>query len=332
MLPTLFTPSLMVIQGLEPEQVGLWRLGIGLAELARATLMLLIGLPALLALSGWLRNAIGKRYSPQQGLIAGKAIFYPGVVLLGILVLSELGFGLTPLLGAAGIVGIAIGFASQTSVSNVISGLFLIAERPFQIDDIIQVGDTVGRVLSIDTLSVKLRTFDNRYVRIPNETIVKSQVTTITRFPIRRLDLNVGVSYREDVALVRRVLLDVARKNPRALMEPAPAVFFDGYGDSALEFRLGVWATRERFIDLKNSLFEEVKTRFDAEGIEIPFPHRTLYAGEGSEPFPVRIVADGAISGDHLPRPSEDPGDQDPRADQDPKADREPRTSGEEAV
>ena len=328
MFPNLVAPSLLAIQVLDLEQVGPWRLGIGLGQLVRAVLMLLLGVPALLALSGWLRNAIGKRYSAQQGLIAGKAIFYPGVVLLGISILSELGFGLTPLLGAAGIVGIAIGFASQTSVSNVISGLFLIAERPFQIDDIIQVGDTVGRVLSIDTLSVKLRTFDNRYVRIPNETIVKSQVTTITRFPIRRLDLNVGVSYREDVALVRRVLLDVARKNPRALMEPAPAVFFDGYGDSALEFRLGVWATRERFIDLKNSMLEEVKARFDEEGIEIAFPHRTLHAGEGSEPFPVRIVPEGSAPGsvpdDHPARPSGEP------EDHDPMADHEPRKSGEE--
>jgi len=326
MSPPTFMPPLLVIQILDPEQIGLWRLGIGLGELVRAALMLLIGLPALLAFSGWLRNAIGKRYSAQQGLVAGKAIFYPGVVLLGISILAELGFGLTPLLGAAGIVGIAIGFASQTSVSNVISGLFLIAERPFKIDDVIQVGDTVGRVLSIDTLSVKLRTFDNRFVRIPNETIVKSQVTTITRFPIRRLDLNVGVSYREDIALVRRVLLDVAQKNPRALMEPAPAVFFDGYGDSALEFRLGVWATRERFIDLKNSLLEEVKTRFDAEGIEIPFPHRTLYAGQGSEPFPVRIVPEGTLPDSPSPRPSDE------LADQDPSTDHQPRTSGEEVV
>jgi small-conductance mechanosensitive channel len=160
--------------------------------LFRALLLVFVGVPALLAVARWLRAWVGKKYSPQQGMVAAKVLLYPGLLLILISVLHQLQFSLAPLLGAAGIVGIAVGFASQTSVSNVISGFFLIAEKPFEVDDMIQVGDTVGRVLSIDTLSVKLRTFDNRFVRIPNETIVKSQVTTITRFPIRRLDLNVG--------------------------------------------------------------------------------------------------------------------------------------------
>jgi len=273
--------------------VGLWPEGLTWDAL-RALLvvggMALLGIPLLFGFSRWTRNAVGRRYSPQQGLIAGKLIFYPGMALLLVTILSELGLSFTPLLGAAGIAGIAIGFASQTSISNVISGFFLIAERPFEVDDVVQVGDTVGRVLSIDTLSVKLRTFDNRFVRIPNETIVKSQVTTITRFPIRRLDVKVGVAYKEDVARVRKVILDVVRKNPRALMEPPPAVFFDGYGDSALDLRMAVWASRENFIELKNSLLEDIKVRFDAEGIEIPFPHRTLYVGMETDPFPVRWV------------------------------------------
>lgn len=260
----------------------------------RAILLVFVGIPALMAAGRWLRVWVGERYSPQQGMVAGKLLFYSGLLLILFTVLHQLQFSLTPLLGAAGIFGIALGFASQTSVSNIISGLFLIAERPFEVDDLIQVGDTLGRVLSIDTLSVKLRTFDNRFVRIPNETIVKSQVITITRFPIRRVDLDVGVAYKENVERVREVLLDVVTRNPRALMEPEPMVFFDGYGDSALMLRLAVWATRDNFIVLKNSLLEEIKARFDEEGIEIPFPHRTVYTGLASEPFPVRMVGDEA--------------------------------------
>ncbi len=267
--------------------------------LFRALLLVFVGVPALLGFSRWFRGWVGKKYTPQQGMVAAKAVFYTGILLILISVLHQLEFSLAPLLGAAGIVGIAVGFASQTSVSNVISGFFLIGERPFEVDDVVQVGDTVGRVLSIDTLSVKLRTFDNRFVRIPNETIVKSQVTTITRFPIRRLDLNVGVAYKEDVARVRELLLEVVERNPRALMEPAAAVFFDGYGDSALELRLAVWATRENFITLKNSLLEQIKNRFDQEGVEIPFPHRTLYAGVVTDPFPVRVVAEPPAPDSH---------------------------------
>ena len=269
----------------------------------QAVALALMGVPLIFVLSRWTRAGVAKRYSPQQGLIAGKVVFYPGLIILAVTVLHQLDFSLTPLLGAAGIVGIALGFASQTSVSNIISGFFLIAEKPFEVDDIVQVGGTLGRVLSIDTLSVKLRTFDNRFVRIPNETIIKTEVTNITRFPIRRLDLEVGVAYKEDIATVREVLLDVVAKNPKALMEPAPMVMFDAYGDSALELKLRVWATKENIIPLKNALLEEVKVAFDQRGIEIPFPHRSLYTGEATDPFPVRIVSDDleALAGGGVP-------------------------------
>ncbi len=287
---------------------GLSRIDLG--ALLRAALWLFVGIPVLMAAVRWVKRWVTSQYSAQQALLVGKLVLYPGVVLILVMTLSELGFQLAPLLGAAGILGIAVGFASQTSVSNVISGFFLIGERPFQVDDVIQVGDTVGRVLSIDTLSVKLRTFDNRFIRIPNETIVKSQVTTVTRFPIRRLDVNVGVAYKEDIPRCREVLLDVARANPRALMEPEPTVFFDGYGDSSLDLRLAVWTMRENFFTLKNTILEEIKARFDAEGIEIPFPHRSLYAGEASDPFPIRIVPPEADAGSG----KADPGDAEARS------------------
>jgi small-conductance mechanosensitive channel len=304
----------------------------GTGAFVRAGLLLFLGVPVLMGAARWTRARVAARYTPQQGMVASKALLYSGLLLILVSVLHQLEFSLTPLLGAAGIVGIAVGFASQTSVSNVISGFFLIGERPFEVDDLIQVGDTVGRVISIDTLSVKLRTFDNRFVRIPNETIVKSQVTTITRFPVRRLDLNVGVAYKEDVGRVRTILLDVATRNPKALMEPAPAVLFDAYGDSALELRLTVWATRDQFIALKNSLLEEIKARFDQEGVEIPFPHRTFYTGAESPPLPIRIVPDdgsvperetapGDAAGEAEEHPAERPSDQEGDRESDPASD-----------
>jgi small-conductance mechanosensitive channel len=275
--------------------------------LVRAGAWLFIGIPVILAASRWVRAMVGKRYSLQQGLVAGKLVLYPGLLLILVTTLHELQFSLTPLLGAAGIVGIAVGFASQTSVSNVISGFFLIAEKSFEVDDVIQVGTTTGRILSIDTLSVKLRTFDNRYIRIPNETLVKSEVVNITRFPIRRLDLNVGVAYKEDIPRVRKLLLEVARDNPRSLMEPEPVVFFDAYGDSSLDLRLTIWATRENFFPLKTSMLERIKARFDAEGIEIPFPHLSLYAGEATGAFPLRLAPEPESTDDPVEEGAEGP-------------------------
>jgi len=103
------------------------------------------------------------------------------------------------LLGAAGILTVAPGFASQTSASNLVSGLFMIAEHPFGVGDTIRLGSIAGEVPSIDLLSVNLRTPDNLYVRIPNETMIKSEITNLTRFPIRRLDLEIGVAYKENL-------------------------------------------------------------------------------------------------------------------------------------
>ena len=290
----MFVPALLVQADSVSETGGLARLTeLGAVPLAKAATLLLIGLPLIYVLSRVARRIVGEHFTPQRGLVAAKVVFYPGVLLIATSVMNELGFSLAPLLGAAGILGIALGFASQTSVSNVISGFFLIGESPFVVDDVIQVGDTIGRVLSIDTLSVKLRTFDNKYVRIPNESLIKSQVTNLTRFPIRRLDVNVGVAYREDVKRAREVMLETADRNPIALMDPEPQVIFDGFADSSVNLKFAVWVAREDFLALRNTLPEEIKTRFDEEGIEIPFPHRSLYAGSNTEPFPVRIVEPG---------------------------------------
>ena len=258
--------------------------------LVRAALLVFVGIPVAWGLSRWSRAQVSSRYNPQKGLIAGKVIFWPLALIIAVSVLRELGFSLAPLLGAAGILGIAIGFASQTSVSNVISGFFLLGEEPFQVGDVIQVGDMTGVVLTIDMLSVKVRTFDNKMVRIPNETLVKSQFTNVTYFPIRRIDVPVGVAYREDIGRVRQVLLDVAKNNPNVLMEPEPVVIFQGYGASSIDFTFAVWVQRESFMAVKNQIAEDVKKRLDAEGIEIPFPHVSVYTGSTTEPFPVRIL------------------------------------------
>lgn len=260
-----------------------------LLMMAKVALILLIGIPLIFLFRRWIRNTISKHYSAHYGMLSGKIVFNLGAVLIVITVMHQLGLGLAPLLGAAGIVGIALGVASQTSVSNIISGFFMIAEQSFVVGDVITVGDTTGVVLSIDTLSVKLRTFDNKYVRIPNESIIKSQVTNITRFPIRRIDLAISVAYKEDLSRVKTVLLDIARKNPDALQEPEPLIIFKGFGSSSIDFQFSVWATKEDWLAVKNGLYEEVKRRFDEEKIEIPFPHLSLYKGEATKPFPVEM-------------------------------------------
>ncbi len=270
----------------------------------RALVILAVGWPLIRLAESLARRSAQKRFTPQSLMLLTKGVRYGLGIILTVTLLNELGFNLTAIIGAAGIAGVAIGFAAQTSLSNLISGIFLIAEKPFEIGDAVQVGDTVGLVHSIDLMSIKLRTFDNRYIRLPNASLINNQLTNITRFPIRRLDLDIGVAYKEDLKHVLAVLKDVADRNPFCLDEPEPVIVFKGFGKSSLDFMLGVWFEKNDMLKLKNSILLEIKRRFDEEGIEIPFPHVSLYAGSASDPFPVRIVGgeNQATAVDNEPR------------------------------
>jgi small-conductance mechanosensitive channel len=274
-------------------------LNLGLERYFTAERLLTVLQALIILVAGWViaravgavaGKAVGRRATPQGAMLARRIVFYSVLGLAVMAALNQLGFHLGVLLGAAGILTVAIGFASQTSASNLISGLFLIAERPFVVGDVIKVGGTTGEVLSIDLLSVKLRTFDNLYVRVPNETIIKSEITNLTHFPIRRFDMQIGVAYKEDLEKVKSVLFEVADRNPLCLTEPAPLFIFKAYGESALEMQFSVWAQRQQWLEMRNQMHVDIKAAFAAHGIEIPFPHRTLYAGSETDPFPVRVL------------------------------------------
>lgn len=258
--------------------------------LIKVALIIVITLPVLFGIRKWANHFFSKKYAPHYGMLAGKLFFYTGLVIVVVTVMDQLGISLAPLLAGAGIIGVALGFASQTSVSNIISGLFLIAEQPFKVEDVISVGNTIGIVMAIDALSVKIRTFDNKFVRIPNETIIKNEVTNLTRFPIRRYDAKISVAYKEDIGRVRDILLDVAEKNQYSLSEPKPQIIFDTFGSSSIDLDFRIWAPVSDWLSVKNTIQEEVKQRFDEEGIEIPFPHVSLYAGSASKPLEIEIV------------------------------------------
>lgn len=258
-----------------------------LFALSKAVLIFIIGfIVARLASKAVLKIAENKMTAHGK-LFLKRSVFYGILALVTVSALDNIGLDLSILLGAAGIFTVALGFASQTSASNLISGLFLMIERPFSITDVIRVNDVTGEVISIDLLSVKLRTFDNLFVRIPNESMIKSAVTTLTKYPIRRADLIIGIAYKEDIEKVREILLDIASKNLICLEEPAPVFILTGFGSSSIDIQFSVWARRENFLKLKNSMYIEIKNAFDQQGIEIPFPHVSLYAGSATTPFPI---------------------------------------------
>ena len=266
--------------------------GVGWVVL-RTAIIIVLGVSVAKLLGSVVGRLTTKRTSQHKAIIFRRLAYYGVMVLVFLAVLRSVGVKLTVLLGAAGILTVALGFAAQTSASNIISGLFLLGERPFEVGDVIKVGERVGQVLSVDMLSVKLRTFDNLFVRIPNETLLKTELVNMTRHPIRRLDMPIGVAYKEDATKVKKVLMEVADSHPLVLDEPKPTFLFLGFGESSLNLQFSVWVSREKYWEVMAPIKQKVKDAIQEAGIEIPFPHRTLYAGSVTDPFPVRVMPPG---------------------------------------
>lgn len=233
---------------------------------------LVLGWVAAGVLRRWIER-LGHRMGPARSVLISRGIAYAAYIALVLFVLWAVGLPVQGLLGwvagAAGIAGVALGFASQTSAANIISGLFLLGERPFEEGDIIEVNGVSGEVLAVDLLSVKLRTFDNTYVRVPNETVMKTTIVNLSRFPIRRMELLVRVRPGTDLGHLREVVERVAANQRRVLNEPPPNVLFSNVIDGAVEVKIVAWAAREVFFDAKARFSVEVVAALGRSGVEV---------------------------------------------------------------
>lgn len=256
----------------------------------RAALLIIIGFFVARILSTSLARAFRKRLRRQQMMLLRRFTFYFVLILFIATAIQELGFNLGTLLGATGILTVAIGIASQTSISNIVSGVFIIGEKPFEIGDIIKINEIEGEVMAIDLLSVKVRTYDNMMVRIPNEMLVKSAITNISYFPNRRVDLLFSVAYKEDLDHVKDVLFNIAEKNNYCLQDPKPTLLITGFGDSAIQLKFCVWAIRENYNTVKNSIQEDIKSTFTQVGIEMPNSSVAFHTKNDSMPIQIKIV------------------------------------------
>ena len=245
----------------------------------RAVLVIVVSLVIARVVAGAVGRGLA-RHDAKRARLIQRIAFY-GIAVLGVLgALREVGFDLSVLLGAAGVLTVAIGFASQTSASNLISGLFLIGEHAFNEGDVIRVGGVSGEVLSIDMLSVKLRTFDNLFVRVPNETLIKSELTNLSRFELRRIDLLIRVGYGENLEEVRDLLLQLAEEEPRILEDPKPIFFCQDFEANGVLLQFSSWTRREAFLEVRSALQIAVRKRLDERGISVPVSRWILERGD----------------------------------------------------
>jgi len=206
-----------------------------------------------------------------------KYLFYIIVVMF---VLSRFGVKLSAIWGAAGIAGVAIGFAAQTSVSNIISGVFVLTEGTIKIGDFISVGDVSGIVDNVNLLSVRVHTLDNQMVRIPNSTVINSNLTNFSFHAKRRFTFGVSIAYEADMEKALEALTKAPELCPTVLKDPAPAAWFDGFGDSGINMTVAVWFKSSDLVATKNAMFVAIKKCFDEAGIEIPYNKIVVDAGK----------------------------------------------------
>ena len=207
------------------------------------------------------------------------------VLVIGIfIVLENTGIHLGALTVFAGAVGVGVGFGLQNIASNFISGLVILAERPITIGDRVEVAGIVGQVQQIRARSTVVITNDNIATIIPNTKFIDSPVTNWTYGDPRvRFRIPIGVAYGSDVKKVSELLIAAGAENPHTLKDPAPSVFFDGFGDNALNFKLVVWSSEmsHRPSRYRSDLNFSIERKLREGGIEIPFPQRDLHIRSG---------------------------------------------------
>lgn len=188
----------------------------------------------------------------------------------------------TSLLAGAGIIGLAIGFAFQDISANFISGIMLAFRQPIKVGDIIETQGYTGIVESIDLRVTMIKTFQGLHVLVPNKDVFQTPVTNYTKTFERRVDLKVGISYGENLERVRDITLEAVRKLPYLLPDKEPNLFYEEFGDSSINFIIMVWVhypDEPGYLKARSEVIIAIKKAFDANGITIPFPIRTLDFG-----------------------------------------------------
>jgi small-conductance mechanosensitive channel len=243
-----------------------------------ALLFLVIGMIVARVLAGVLVRVFerGGLHRGASTLVRRISFWSLGFVVL-LITMEQVGIELTAVIAAAGFVTIAIGFAAQTAFSNIISGIFLLFDRPFVEDEVVEVGNISGIVMSIDLLSTKIRTWDNIFVRIPNSDLMSETIRNLSRHPIRRIDITVLIPYKHKIPDARKIILDTALAYHAVLEEPDPTVFVNALEDSGTELMLRAWVPTNVYLRSKSDLMELIKESLQEHGITIAIPHRDVF-------------------------------------------------------
>lgn len=211
-----------------------------------------------------------------DGLVRGT------MLILGlIMAVNQLGINIAAALAGLGVLGIAVGFAAQETIANMIAGFLIFWDRPFRVGDWVTTQDRDGEVSDITLRTTRIRTLDNTYVVIPNRQIIGELLVNHSMYGETRVNIPIGIAYKESIAEARRVILAAVADLDGVLDDPAPSVVAAGLGDSSVDLTVRVWIAQAREeVPVRFRVVEACKVALDQAGIEIPFPHLQLFVDD----------------------------------------------------
>ncbi len=261
----------------------LWHFLIQLASTFGVNLVIsiaiaVIGFKIIKTLKKWIKTShkLDKIDSGVRSFLGGIVSISLYVVLF-ILVATRLGIPTTSFIAALASGFAAIGLAMQGALSNFAGGIMILLFKPFKVGDYIETPDAEGTVTDVTVVYTILTTYDNKKITIPNGTLTNSVIENYSACENRRVDLTFSTSYNNDVEQVKKILMDVLKKHPLVLSDPAPFARLSEHSDSALTYSVKAWCKTENYWEVNFDLIEAVKKAFDENKIEIPYPQMDVH-------------------------------------------------------
>ena len=248
------------------------------SKLALALLTLLVGWWLIGRLMKAMNGVMSKRnVEPTLHGFIGSLASIALKVLLLISVAGMVGIETTSFIAVLGAAGLAVGLALQGSLANFAGGALILFLRPFRAGEYIEAQGVSGTVDSIQIFNTVLKTPDNKTVIVPNGSLSNGNIINYSRQATRRVDLNIGIDYSDDLKLAKDILMGLAQGDSRVLKDPEPVVWLVSLGDNSVNLSLRMWTKTEDYWGVFFELQEKAKLEFDAAGISIPFPQRTVH-------------------------------------------------------
>lgn len=250
-------------------------------RLISAIIILVIGLAAIRLIKKLIMTIMTKReMEPTLSKFLADILIWTLKILLFVTVISRLGVENSSFVAIIGAAGLAIGLSLQGSLSNFAGGVLIIMFKPFKVGDFIEAQDVSGTVKQIQIFVTQLATVDNQIIFVPNGALSNGTIINYSYATTRRANLTIGISYGSNIKRAKEIAVEVMANHPAVLKDPAPMVLVSDLADSSINLAVRPWSKLEDFFEMRSDILEQIKLKFDENGIEIPFPQRDVHIKE----------------------------------------------------